>query len=730
MKIIKGIKLGGLQQKIFNLMLLFMLALIGAYTAVSVYQQNNLSQTVKKASTEQQISISMVSEETMEAVLGATVQKSNALQAYIANDLFGDVRSNVLTMQAFATQLFEHPELFPPRSVEAPSISNKGVPSVQLIHENGVVPENSPLLGIAGNMSEMLLAMYQNSDKMSSCFIGTADGNMVLVNDRPEVFISDDGSILTLGIRNRPWYAQAVAAGELIFTGVETDAYTDDLMLECAAPVYQNGKIVAVVAADIYLTAISDYVKSTASEGGFVCVINENGQVLFSPEERGIFRPGNSADTQDLRQNPNEELASFVTKALSENTGLETVSIDGKDYFMTGAPMSSVGWTVISVIDQAVVHQPTDVMLARYEEINEDAQAAFEKSTSASGKTILVMTLVIIILAITGALVVAGRIVKPIEHMTLRINELKDGDTAFEMEDAYRTNDEIEILAESFATLSKRTRDYIVQITKITAEKERIGTELSLATRIQEDMLPRIFPALPDRKEFDLYASMEPAKEVGGDFYDFFMSDKDHLVMVVADVSGKGIPAALFMMVSKIIIKMKAQAIASPREVLIETNAALSENNGENMFVTVWLGILELATGKLTYANAGHEKLILFRNGEWNFDANDHHGVALAALDPEMLEAMSEKFKFSDRTVQLQPGDFLFQYTDGVTEATNANDELFGEARLLEALRSASSADPAVLLPHVRKKIDEFVKDAEQFDDITMLGMRYNGIHE
>ena len=724
MKIIKGIKLGGLQQKIFNLMLLFMLALIGAYTAVSVYQQNNLSQTVQKASTEQQISISMVSEETMEAVLGATVQ------AYIANDLFGDVRSNVLTMQAFATQLFEHPELFPPRSVEAPSISNKGVPSVQLIHENGVVPENSPLLGIAGNMSEMLLAMYQNSDKMSSCFIGTADGNMVLVNDRPEVFISDDGSVLTLGIRNRPWYAQAVAAGELIFTGVETDAYTDDLMLECAAPVYQNGKIVAVVAADIYLTAISDYVKSTASEGGFVCVINENGQVLFSPQETGIFRPGNSADTQDLRQNPNEELASFVTKALSENTGLETVSIDGKDYFMTGAPMSSVGWTVISVIDQAVVHQPTDVMLARYEEINEDAQAAFEKSTSASGKTILVMTLVIIILAITGALVVAGRIVKPIERMTLCINELKDGDTAFEMEDAYRTNDEIEILAESFATLSKRTRDYIVQITRITAEKERIGTELSLATRIQEDMLPRIFPALPDRKEFDLYASMEPAKEVGGDFYDFFMSDKDHLVMVVADVSGKGIPAALFMMVSKIIIKMKAQAIASPREVLIETNAALSENNGENMFVTVWLGILELATGKLTYANAGHEKLILFRNGEWNFDANDHHGVALAALDPEMLEAMSEKFKFSDRTVQLQPGDFLFQYTDGVTEATNANDELFGEVRLLEALRSASSADPAVLLPHVRKKIDEFVKDAEQFDDITMLGMRYNGIHE
>ena len=284
MKIIKGIKIGGLQQKIFNLMLIFMLALIGAYTAVSVYQQNNLSKTVEKANVEQHISITMVSEETMEGVLNATVQKSTALQAYIANDLFGDVRSDVQTLQAFATQLFEHSELFPARSVEAPSLANKGIPSVQLIHENGVDPENSPLLGIAGNMSEILLAMYQNSDKMSSCFIGTADGNMVLVNDRPEVFIGEDGSPLTLRIRHRPWYEQAVAAGELIFTGVETDAYTSNLMLECAAPVYLNGEVVAVVAADIYLTDISDYIKSSASEGSFVCVINENGQVLFSPE--------------------------------------------------------------------------------------------------------------------------------------------------------------------------------------------------------------------------------------------------------------------------------------------------------------------------------------------------------------------------------------------------------------------------------------------------------------
>ena len=292
MKIIKGIKIGGLQQKIFNLMLVFILALIGTYVAVSTYQQKNLTKIVQQASEEQQASIVKVSEETMEAVLNATMQKSTALQAYIADDLFGDVRGDVQTLQTFATQLFMHSELFPGRSIDPPSVANEGIPSAQLIHEEGVDPENSELLGIVANMSEIMLARYQNSDKMSSCFIGTADGNMVLVNDRPGVFIAEDGSPLTLEIRNRPWYVQAVAAGELIFTGVEIDAYTDDLMLECAAPVYLDGKLVAVVAADIYLSAISDYVNNTASEGGFLCVVNEKGQVLFSPQSSGTFQPG------------------------------------------------------------------------------------------------------------------------------------------------------------------------------------------------------------------------------------------------------------------------------------------------------------------------------------------------------------------------------------------------------------------------------------------------------
>ena len=723
MRIINGIKFGGLQQKILNLMLVFIIILVGAFVAVSIYQQNNLTKIVQQTSAEQQASIEAVSEETMKTVLETSMVQSTALQAYIADDLFGDVRSDVLTLQTFATELFEHADSFSGHAVDPPSAANDGVPTAQLIHEEDVDPEDSQILGLVGNMSEIMLSMFETSDKLSSVFIGTADGNMVLVNDRSNVFVSADGTPLPLDIRSRPWYTQAAAAGEVIFTGVVLDAYAEKPMLECAAPVYRDGRLVAVVAADVYLTAISDYVESAAASGGFLCVVNADGQVLFSPQKSGVFKPELSGSAADLREDG--ALGRFVIRALRENTGLEEVSVDGKDYYMTGAPMSTVGWAVLSIVEKEITHQPTAAMLSRYDEINEGALSAYTAGASNSAKSFVILTIVIFLLAIIGALIVAGRIVKPLELMTRRINALSGSDNAFEMEDAYRTDDEIEILAESFASLSQKTRTYITQITQITAEKERIGAELTLAAGIQTHMLPNIFPAFPERKEFDIYASMEPAKEVGGDFYDFFMIGDDHLGIVVADVSGKGVPAALFSMIAKTMLKTQAQTRLSPERVLLEVNASLSENNDEDMFVTVWLGVLQISTGELTYADAGHEKLLLYQNGAWKF-LPKAGGPALAMWEPEDLELMDEKYQFRNQTVKLNPGDAIFQYTDGVTEATDADNVLFGDDRLLEAMNGAPSAKPEELLPHVRAKIDEFVKDAPQFDDITMLGLRMN----
>ena len=256
------------------------------------------------------------------------------------------------------------------------------------------------------------------------------------------------------------------------------------------------------------------------------------------------------------------------------------------------------------------------------------------------------------------------------------------------------------------------------QYEKQRTESARIETELSMASSIQADMLPNIYPAFPDRPEFDIYSSMDPAKEVGGDFYDFFLTDDDHLCIVIADVSGKGVPAALFMMVSKIIIANNAMMGKTPAEILTDSNAAICANNRENMFVTVWLGILELSTGKLTVSTAGHEYPALRQKGEKFELVKNKQGFVLGGLEGAV---------YREYDIMLKPGATLFLYTDGVPEATDAKNKMFGTDRMIEALNINPDAEPRAMLKTVREAVDGFVGDAEQFDDLTMVCVEYLG---
>ena len=277
------------------------------------------------------------------------------------------------------------------------------------------------------------------------------------------------------------------------------------------------------------------------------------------------------------------------------------------------------------------------------------------------------------------------------------------------------SGDEIENLSLTMAEMEGEMADFVTNLAAVTAEKERISTELSVATRIQAAMLPHIFPAFPDRSEFDIYATMDPAKEVGGDFYDYFLIDNDHLCMVMADVSGKGVPAALFMMASKIILANYAKMGKSPAEILTITNDAICANNKEEMFVTVWIGILEISTGKLIASNAGHEYPVL-KQGDAFEIYKDRHGMVIG------YEA---GMKYTDYEIQLTPGDKIFLYTDGVPEATDHDENLFGMDRMIQALNKTPDAVPEQILKDVRKSVDEFVNEAEQFDDLTMLCFEY-----
>ena len=249
-------------------------------------------------------------------------------------------------------------------------------------------------------------------------------------------------------------------------------------------------------------------------------------------------------------------------------------------------------------------------------------------------------------------------------------------------------------------------------------ETSRLETELTMATRIQADMLPNIFPAFPDRKEFDIYATMTPAKEVGGDFYDYFFIDDDHLGLVMADVSGKGVPAALFMMASKILIQNYAMMKGNPREALEAANRQICQNNREDMFVTIWLGILDVNTGLLMASNAGHEYPVVKNpGGKYDF-IKDKHGLAVGAYVTS---------KYMEYEIQLEKGSMVFIYTDGVVEATDANEQLFGNDRLLDALNGSAEDTPESALDSVSKAVKEFVKGAPQFDDLTMLCLKFNG---
>ena len=307
-------------------------------------------------------------------------------------------------------------------------------------------------------------------------------------------------------------------------------------------------------------------------------------------------------------------------------------------------------------------------------------------------------------------------VTKPVGKLTAFTQEITKTSKFENQHIEIKTGDEIQSLSESFNFMLVELENYIANLSKVTAEKERIGAELDIAKHIQASMLPCIFPAFPERKEFDIYATMEPAKEVGGDFYDFFMVDDTHLAIVMADVSGKGVPAALFMVIGKTLIKDHTTPGRDLGKVFTEVNQLLCESNSEELFITAFEGVLDLVTGEFVYVNAGHEMPFICKAGG-NFEPYK--------IRAAFVLAGMEGMKYRAGSMMLEPGDKIFQYTDGVTEATNINNELYGMERLGAILNKTKCGTPHEILPAVKRDIDEFVGEAPQFDDITMLCLEY-----
>ena len=332
---------------------------------------------------------------------------------------------------------------------------------------------------------------------------------------------------------------------------------------------------------------------------------------------------------------------------------------------------------------------------------------------------VLATLLIVVISCACLALYIKQQFAKPIETISEEAVRFAKDPSPSEGKNFENISEikEIRMLAESIDKMENDAIRYMEELTQATVEKERMAVELSLAATIQANMLPSTFPPYPNRTDLEIFASMDAAKEVGGDFYDFYLLDNDRFVFLIADVSGKSIPAALFMMRAKMTIKALAESGADVHVILSKANERLCEGNEAGMFVTIWLGIVDMKTGVLSYANAGHNPPLLRRR---------HDSFDYIKTRPNFILAGMDGAPYRKYEIQLLPGDELFLYTDGVTEATNVRQELFGEARLLKVLNGISETTPEFRCESVKKAMKSFVGEAEQFDDIIMLSVKFH----
>ena len=709
---------GGIESKIVALIIVAMLLIAGVFFGFMLTQYHTLSDLTEETTEKQLASMTGITGTVIDSVIYQSMDSSMEKEAQVSDQLFRDSAIRVRMTGEYAKKLLDDPDGVPRQSWSRPDASKDGQLFVKVLLADEVeAADVSDRLGVLANLSDMMVSIC-NAYGADNIWFSVPEGATLMADTVPGNWINEDGSYVSYNAPDRYWYRQAAEAGTLVFSDVEIDKRTGQMCVTCAMPVYgRDGTLLGVAGTDLYLTEMQRTVAAAGENGGFLMAVNQDGHVVIAPEGQGAFRVLISSEASDLRASNNKDLAALVTDALQGKTGVRSVPLVDGNYYMVGVPMETAGWALIAAYSEELAEQPIRLLEENHKQIQQEATTTFREKMGKRNTVTLLVLIILLALMLGGALLAGKRIVKPLNSMTRQIARLGEGNLEFKMKDSYRTGDEVQVLAESFATLSHKTVEYIEQVKTVTAEKERIGTELHLAQQIQEGMLPSVFPPYPERIEFDLYASMNPAKEVGGDFYDFFLIDDDHLALVMADVSGKSVPGALFMMVSKAILKNNAMMSKSPAEILTVTNETICSNNKMEMFVTVWLGILEISTGRILASNAGHEYPVVCRKGGSFEVFKDKHGFVVGGY---------EGVKYKEYELDLQPGDKLFLYTDGVPEATDANKELFGTQRMLDALNSHNGS-PAEVLRGVLESVNEFVATAEQFDDLTMLCLEYKG---
>ena len=612
-----------------------------------------------------------------------------------------------------------------PKEVSEPSRENAGKLVPQLQYKAGV--DRSALayeVGLTANMQNLQVELFKHDATLASNYIASVNGFNITVDRNSELRVDENNIPRPNDYSPRPWYKNAIREGKLVISDIFNDARGRGLAIACSAPYFDsNGEIAGVVGEGRFLSDIVQVVnESKMGETGFAFIINEKSQVIFSPKPEGslaIDYNGDSVDEAGLIENESESLAHTAKHMIAGETGIEPVVIDGKNYYLAYAPVEKTAWSFGMVIEESEVI----ITAESNKKIIEESTFALIENLNSSIMFIII-SMFVTLAAVMFFAPFAGR--KIAEAMTKQLMILADGvreiasgnlDKRIEVSG----ENEVKHLAVCFNAMTEELKKYMVNWQKEITERERISTELNVATNIQLSTLPHDFDF--GRKDFEIYATMHAAKEVGGDFYDFYLVDEKHLIVTIADVSGKGVPAALLMMKGKTILKNLTMMMSNPDDlasVMSLANQQLSQGNDEMMFITIFLAMLDLETGKLIYVNGGHNPPMLYRHSEKKF--------GWLNVKKNCIVGVIEGRDFEQQEVQMERGDILYLYTDGVTEAINTAEEEYGEERLEKCLNAINTqCDLETLLSGVSKSLAEHVLDAEQSDDITMVAVRFNG---
>ena len=612
-------------------------------------------------------------------------------QAAISNAIFDKIALETNIMARFAAFLWNNPSSLGHRRSHSLKEKPDSIYSASAYALAPGVSINSVRkeLELSSNMDETFIAVGTGDRNLDSVYIGTESG---LFREYPWKQWNSEADDL-YNPKTRDWYQKAVREGKIAWTKYVNwpksgDATEKEYIFTCSSPVYTSGgKLVGVVGADIALRTISEKIIKTPEEvEGYAFLVGEDGEIIDQEAKVKSF--------VNLLKEPE-----IIRKMTNGKTGLEFDGT-GRNY-IAYVPIPSRKWSMGIVMPVEEILKP----------------AAEAKSIIKRVRNILIGVLFIMIFAVSGvAYRLSRKITRPILDLDEGAKIVGSGNLDYQLE--VRTGDEIEDLANAFNKMTGDLKAYMKDLEETTAARERIQSELRIASEIQASMLPRTFPPFPDRKEFDIFATMEPAKEVGGDFYDFFFIDENKLCFLIGDVSGKGVPAALFMAISRILLKTEALRDIPPDEILYNVNNTLCPDNDASMFVTLFCVILNTETGEMQFANAGHNPPLISANGE---------GFEFIQLPKSFVVGPMPDTEYKSQKLTLNPSDTIFLYTDGVTEAMNPDSQLFSDERLAECLSDLNDKNVEEIVRAVKEQIVEFAQGALQSDDITMLALRYNG---